>query len=650
MPIRALALAAGVAVLEEVVHRAVREGTPGAAWPLDLPLHVALAFPLAVVAVVVGERFARRGRPSRPPATRASRAAWVAALFGLFLVPAALLHPLVHSTVSLATGGEVGETGAHADDGHGTMAVESDPAVSHAVEDALASLPAAFALALLMPSRRVGDPRGSAASRVHGRGRAARRRPALAALALGVSAVAVGVPGEAAGSPPVAPFSMPLRIPDTVGGTSVALTAAETPVQVFPSGPPTMMWTFNGSFPGPTIEATSGLAQEVAVTNALPGAAGPITVHHHGEHAASEFDGQPHRYLIDGGDTYTYRYGYTDGGAGERGRLQWYHDHTMGVTGRNVWMGLAGMVRLRDPAEAAIDAALPNGARDVPLLVVDRTFDANNQLTYAFDNNGVTGDRLLVNGVIQPYFEVADVRYRLRILNASNTRSYTLALSDGRPLIHVATESGLLPAPVERDTILLGPAERAEVVVDFSGELGSNVVLQNLNGFGTNLNALMQFRVTRDEVDASTVPAALRAVPTIDEPVVATRAWVFGQDPLSLEWTINGHGYGPDTVDAHPKLGTTERWTFTNTTSVDHIVHIHDVHWQIASRSPSGGLASDTSGLLGEAGLRESFRLRPNEVVSLVSTFTDHLGRYVVHCHLLEHEDHSMMTQFEVVP
>jgi FtsP/CotA-like multicopper oxidase with cupredoxin domain len=459
---------------------------------------------------------------------------------------------------------------------------------------------------------------------------------ALAPLALTSS------PAPAASAPP---FSVPLPIPQTITDPDITLVAQQTQVQVRP-GAPTTMWTYNGTFPGPTIRRPSGQPTRVTLVNQLPAEAGELTMHHHGAHASSVDDGQPMDLLVPTGEARTYTYDMTEGGEPERGAMQWYHDHRMDVTGRNVWMGLTGMFIVDDPAEAAVDAQLPNGAYDVPLMVVDRKFNADNQIPYTYSSEGINGDTPLVNGAPQPYFEVAARRYRLRLLNASNNRSYNVALSNGSGLVQVGTESGLLPAPVVRSSILLGPAERADVVVDFTGLLGQDVVLRNTVGSGA-IGQLMQFRVRRDEPDPSTVPATLRA-PRAHEvgPLAANRTWVLGRDVQSGMWTINGRGFEHDRVDASPVLGTSERWTFVNSTSVDHIVHLHDVDWRIASRT--GVLPAVTD--VAESGAKESFRIRPQEVVVIESTFTDHLGRYVWHCHMLEHEDSSMMTQFEVVP
>ena len=237
------------------------------------------------------------------------------------------------------------------------------------------------------------------------------------------------------------------------------------------------MWTYNGTFPGPTIRRPAGQTTKVTLVNKLPAAAGELTLHNHGNHSTSENDGQPDEFLAaPGGGSVTYTYTGTEAGGNERGALQWYHDHRMDVTGRNIWMGLAGMYIIDDPAEPK---TLPKGEFDVPLMLADRSFSATNQLAYKFNPAGVTGNRILVNGVPQPYFKVGDRKYRLRILNASNSPPYDLALSNGQAFLQIGTESGLLPAPVKRTRILIGPAERVDVVIDFAKRLNQNIVLLN---------------------------------------------------------------------------------------------------------------------------------------------------------------------------
>jgi FtsP/CotA-like multicopper oxidase with cupredoxin domain len=437
---------------------------------------------------------------------------------------------------------------------------------------------------------------------------------------------------------PVAPasvvaFTQPLAIPPVLTGPNITLTAAETDVPILP-GPPTKMWTYNGTFPGPTIRRPTGQTTQVTVVNNLPAAVGPISTHNHGNHSASDSDGQPADLLIPTGGSRTYTYTHVEDGAPERGAMQWYHDHVDMVTGRNVWMGQAGLYLLDDPADPA---TLPSGAFDVPLLVADRAFDANNQLIYNFSPFGVVGNVLLTNGVPQPYFDVGTRKYRFRILNASNFSDLTLQFSNGQSMLQIGTDSGLLPAPVARTQIRLGSAERADIVVDFAGLLGQNVVLQNLSGSGPTAE-IMQFRVNQTMVDPSSVPASLRPLPNIGS-AITTRTFDFGFTGGHM--TINGQRFDHNVVLAQPVLNTTERWIFRNVGGGKHTIHAHDVDQQLISRNGNPPAAYEL--------MKETWYLGVGETIEVMLKFTDHLGKFVLHCHLVEHEDDGMMTQFEVV-
>ena len=355
-----------------------------------------------------------------------------------------------------------------------------------------------------------------------------------------------------------------------------------------------------------------------------------MTVHNHGNHSSPENDGQADDFLIATGASRTYTYeGIKDGG-NERGTMQFYHDHRMNATGLNVWMGLVGVYILDDPDDPA---TLPSGAFELPLAFADRQFDANNQIPYIFDAAGVIGDKILINGVYQPYIDVGDRKYRLRLLNASNARIYNLTLSTGDAFTQIGTESGLLPAPVARTAMQMGPAERLDVVVDFAGKLGQELYL-----IDKSTTQLLKFRVTQHLTDGSTIPSTLRPLPDIGEPTV-TRNFSF--DRTSGHWTINGLGFDPSRIDARPVLGTTEKWVFTNPTEVTHMVHIHDVDQQCLTRDGGPCYPYET--------MKETWYLGPGETLELKLKFTDHLGKYMFHCHILEHEDDGMMTQFEVV-
>jgi FtsP/CotA-like multicopper oxidase with cupredoxin domain len=356
-------------------------------------------------------------------------------------------------------------------------------------------------------------------------------------------------------------------------------------------------------------------------------------VHNHGSHTASADDGQVAgaNFLFEPGQTRTYTYEGIENGENERGTMQWYHDHRMGETGMNVWMGLTGLFIIDDPADPA---TLPSGPYDLPLVVADRQFDENNQIQYYYDPAGVVGDKVLVNGVYEPYLDVADRKYRLRILNGANARIYIFTLSTGEAFTQIGTESGLLPTPVARTAMDIGPAERLDVIVDFAGKLGQELYLMD----AYQMVPLLKFRVTRSAIDTSAVPSTLRSLPDIGQPTL-TRNFSF--DFTSNHWTINGLAFDPNRIDARPVLGTTEKWVFTNPTGTTHMVHIHDVDQQCVSRDGGPCYPWET--------MKETWSVAPGETLELKLKFTDHIGKYMLHCHILEHEDDGMMTQFEVV-
>ena len=264
-------------------------------------------------------------------------------------------------------------------------------------------------------------------------------------------------------------FSHPLLFPPVNTNANVSVGIDEGCVQIL-DGPCTNMWTYGGTYPGLTIRRPTGQRTYVTFTNNLGPGAGEMTIHNHGNHSSAANDGQPDTLLIPTGGSRTYTYEGIEEGNDQRGKMQFYHDHRMDVTGRNVWMGLTGLYIVDDPADPS---TLPSGEFDLPLAIADRQFDVKNQIPYMFNPNGVTGDKFLVNGVYQPYLEVGDRKYRFRILNASNFRTYFLELSSGDSFIQIGTESGLLPVPVTRTGMRMGPAERLDVVVNFAGELGT---------------------------------------------------------------------------------------------------------------------------------------------------------------------------------
>lgn len=466
-----------------------------------------------------------------------------------------------------------------------------------------------------------------------------------------------------------APFQTPLAVPavlkpvrsdQTTDYYEVVARAANA--QILPHAT-TGIWGYNGSFPGPTFDVRSGRRVALHLENALPV---PIVNHLHGGHTAPESDGyptdlvlpsggfaQPHLHdraarITQGSREYTY---VND----QRAATLWYHDHRMDFTAPQVWRGLAGFYIIRDDEEDRLP--LPRGDKEIPLLICDRAFDADGSFLYpAVDGDlrthgvsekymgGVLGDVILVNGTPWPKLEVANTRYRFRILNASNARRYELTLdpaSGGRaPFVQIGSDGGLLSAPITHRTIRIAPAERFDVIVDFSTyQIGSIVTLRNSAGEG-DTEQIMQFRVARRERDDSTIPQKLSEFAQLNATdAIATRAFDFSYRRASKTWTINGKPFDPARMDARPSFGTTEIWQFQ--TDFSHPLHLHLVHFQVISHSGRPGPF--------DAGWKDTIDLFPGQTASILIHFGGYRGRYVFHCHNLEHEDMAMMGNFEVV-
>jgi FtsP/CotA-like multicopper oxidase with cupredoxin domain len=485
------------------------------------------------------------------------------------------------------------------------------------------------------------------------------RREVLAAAGTVAAAAAVApylrvpaAPAQAAG-----PFSLPLRrLPEITKAKFVMpIVGRDVPVT---RGERTFMWTFNGSFPGPTIRRPAGATTRVTFRHRIP-QAGTLTIHNHGHHNEAVHDGQPMSELLAPGASREYVYRHVEEGEPLRGGMRWYHDHSHGRTNLNAWMGLLGLFIVEDQWE-------------LPLILTTRTLDENNQLIDPFsaasdpgaDAVG-SGTLMLVNGVPRPYMYVDPTTYRLRILNAASFNPYNLGFAEsGPPVTQIGNESGLYPAPARRERVLMGPAERCDLIVDFSDFAGKQVVLSSAPQLSTApLGALaapasapaeeiMQFVVRarrRKKTPAPRrLPDTLRALPAWAAKLSTSpdRTFVFGQATApggGTTWTINGAPYDPEQVVARPELGSTETWMLVNNSRQSHYIHLHAVDWKVISRN-GGTPAAD------EDVLKETFRLDPGETLAVGAKFTDHTGRFLIHCHMLSHEDHAMMTTFEVVP
>ena len=465
------------------------------------------------------------------------------------------------------------------------------------------------------------------------------------------SKLTVGAGGPVTTSPD---FEQPLRQPRVLTGKHIRIVLKKADVRVLPHGPRTPMLTFGGTFPGPTIVRQAGQDTKVTYVNKLPRSAPPVTVHQHAGHQKAKFDGQPDSHLIRHGRKLTYDYPLRDGGQALPAALRFYHDHLMDKTARSNWFGLQGMFLTTDPREA--EMGLPTGKFDIPLAVTDRSFRADNRLTDPFrgmsgmagmggPGTETIGDHVLVNGRYAPYQRVRPGLYRLRLFNSSLFATYDFALSNGQPMTQIGTGSGLLPQPVVRPDITLGPAQRADVVVDFRDFRGDNVQLQSIlpvsgadNGVG-----LMEFRVRGDKGPKFKVPRTLARIQHYPVPKKVAKTWRFGLDESggNPHWTINGKRYDPKRIDDRIRLGSVQRWKLENTSGFTHFIHLHEELWRTLKRD--GHRPPPW-----ERGYEDTWRLDPGESVIVAARFTDFTGKFMIHCHMLDHEDDGMMATFEV--
>ncbi len=485
------------------------------------------------------------------------------------------------------------------------------------------------------------------------------------------------------------PFVDPLPIPavatptaGVAGGTaSYTMRIVEFEQRLHRDLPPTRVWGFDDgtgpSFPGQTLEATTGLPVDVTWVNDLREEAGNLrtehyldvdtcahgandqaprtVVHLHGGHVPAAVDGYPEATFLPGQQV-TYRYPNRQPAA-----PLWYHDHALGITRLNVYMGLAGLYNVRDATESALN--LPAGEFEIPLVLQDRTFAPDGSLVYPTQwQEHFFGDTVVVNGKVWPHLDVKQGKYRFRIVGGSGSRTFTLALSDSATFEVVGNDGGLLPAPVSVSDLTIMPGERYDIVIDFAGyAAGSRVQLLNSAGAphpGTSgvVADVMEFVVQQAAGHTAALPSTLRPVTPLDAgDAVLTRDFELRKfaDPCAgSKWLINGLGW--DDITEVPKLGTTEVWRFVNRSGVSHPMHMHLVFFQVLDRQPFvevGGVITPTGSALPPAphqsGWKDTVEVGPDEIVRVIAHFTDYTGLFAYHCHILEHEDHEMMRQFQ---
>lgn len=485
--------------------------------------------------------------------------------------------------------------------------------------------------------------------------------------------------------------------------------------------PPTTVWGYNGMYPGPTFETRRNQPILVKWQNKLPfehllpvdrtlHGAEPnkpsvrTVVHLHGGRVKPENDGFPEAWFTrdfkNFGEKFQHKVYYYPNC--QRPTTLWYHDHAVGITRLNVYAGLAGFYLIRDETEERLN--LPSGKFEIPLVIQDRLFYPNGELFYptqpghqpppadqpppaiiddpTFPNPSVVpeffGDTALVNGKVWPFLEVEPRKYRFRILNGSNARFYNIQLSTpDLQFVIIGTDGGLLEKPSDPvSQILLAPAERVDVIVDFSNHKGQNIVLTNdapapfPTGSPDNpeIPEIMQFRVKQrvSRIDRSQIPANLSCFERLDQnDAIKTRTntLVESIDEFGrLKLLLNNMEWNQLPITETPYNGTVEIWDLFNLTPDTHPIHLHLVQFQLLSRAPFTGDPNnpddpDNPLIIGdplpidpsESGWKDTIRANPGEVTRIIARFGPFTGIYPWHCHIIEHEDHEMMRPYEVL-
>ena len=458
-----------------------------------------------------------------------------------------------------------------------------------------------------------------------------------------------------------APFTMGWKTPPAAPKVSIGdtdyftITQQQVKAQILPDRQ-TTIWGYNGTTPGPTIYVDQHRKAVVRQICALPDRHPELgynvwtSTHLHGSCSLPEYDGYASDVTTPGAFK-DYQYPNI-----QDARTLWYHDHGVHITANNAYMGLAAQYILHSDAELALP--IPHGHYDLPMILKDAMFQENGDLVIDDNNeNGIYGDVILVNGVPWPRMDVEPRKYRFRVLNASVSRSYDLSLDTGEPLVVIGTDGGLMPAPQPCGHVKVGMAERYEIVIDFSKyQPGQKVTLKNRSPDNNidydTTGVVCQFVVGAHVTDprSNEIPQDLNPNMNVmglkESDAKTTRLMRF--ERKDGHWTVNGQTW-EDVVNsdynltvANPGLGDVEIWELENPSGGwFHPVHIHLVDFKVLDRN--GRPPEDW-----EKGPKDVVYVGENEKVRVIMRFENQVGRYMMHCHNLVHEDHDMMVQFEV--
>lgn len=442
-------------------------------------------------------------------------------------------------------------------------------------------------------------------------------------------------------------FTTNLVIPSVTGGT-VTLTAQKVTTNINGFGNTAGLgYTTNGLL-GPTIKIYSGTAVNINFVNQLTEKS---NIHWHGLKVPPNMDGHPENFVNAGG---SFSYNFT---VNQRAGLYWYHPHPDMATAKQAFQGLAGLFIVNDAEETALN--LPSGNREVPLVIQDKRI-AGGSITYnpsmMEKMTGYMGQFVLVNGVYAPIYNVETAKYRVRILNGSNARIYNLALSNGASFAIIGNDGGLLETPQMVNNLLVGPGERADLIIDFSSTtLNTELFLisKTFSGGdaqGTQEFKIMKFKTTTQVTDNYIIPTVLSSLSILSESsATKTRYFDIQNNDMDMHGSmithkINDKEFDMNRIDESVTLGATEVWVFDNTKGTEpHPMHLHGVQFQILSRTGGRGALTPL-----ESGWKDMALCMPGEKVKIIIPFTVTSGKYVFHCHNLEHEDSGMMGQFLV--
>ncbi len=408
----------------------------------------------------------------------------------------------------------------------------------------------------------------------------------------------------------------------------------------FFKGIKTKTYGINSALLGETIRIHRGDSVKIVYTNNLKE---PTTMHGHGMHVPATMDGGP-KNKIQPNSSWTAQYTVD-----QKASTNWYHPHLMGKTAEHVYMGLAGLIIIDDDQSDALNLPKEYGVDDIPLILQDKRFDANKQIDYSPTNReikqGYRAETMLVNGVIKPIVNVKAKKIRFRLLNGSNARVFKLAFSDGRKFYQIATDNSFLEEPIELSSVILTPAERVEIVVDFKDDFNREIFLVDSN----SNKKMLTVKVTKRSENQEPLPSKLTTHLKLDaNDAVRVRKFVLGMSRIdgAMHMSINGKIMNMSRIDEVVPMDEVEIWEITNSMGMEHNFHIHSTHFYPLERngSPDNILPS-------EQGYKDTIRLAPNDTVKIIlkmTDFPDDNNGYMYHCHFLEHEDDGMMGQFTI--